>query len=728
MHTKLALLSALVFAGSSGAATSPPAPAVNLANPVLFVTQVPIEGFGTITSVFANHRTSMQEVARGGDLWIRYPDGTLRNLTAEAGFGNDGMQGPTSIAVRDPVVDWSGTKALFSMLIGAPADQYDYNDYYWQIYEITGFGQGQTVSITLVPGQEADVNNVEPIYASDGNIIFSSDRSRTGERHLYPQLDEYESTPTPTGIWKLDRSTNALTLLEHAVSGSFHASIDSFGRVIFTRWDHLQQDQQAENPDYGTFNWTSEAANAQMVPSVDVFPEPRYETSTAYGHVMNQFFPWMMNQDGSGEETINHIGRHELVSYFNMSLKNDPSLHDFSPGDRFNQNDTENWLQIREDPTTPGRYVAIDAPEFYTDSAGQIISITAPPGLNASQMAVTYLTPQSTREFYDGENPPADFTGHYRNPLPMTDGQMIASYDSNPGGAENIGSRSQPESLYKFRLYRLHAGNGGYMEAASADTLTPGISKSVSYWDPDVLVTYNGPLWELNPVEVHARTVPPATAEPPMQSREAQAFDEAHVAIDAFTNFMAARSLGVLVGRNATTRDQADQQQPYNLRVPGGVETLGNNGIIYDIQYMQVFQADQVRGEGGTSDPREGRRPLAEPLHDAQSLLFMPPLDPAAPPGAVRIASDGSFATVVPAERAMVWQSTTADGTPVVRERYWISVKPGEVRACPSCHGVNTVDQSGQPPAQNLPVALVNLVVYWRDHYDTVFDGNFEPH
>ena len=62
--------------------------ATNLPNPILFVTQVPVaEDFATIGSVFANHLADMQSAARGGDLWIRYPNGNLRNLTAEAGFG-----------------------------------------------------------------------------------------------------------------------------------------------------------------------------------------------------------------------------------------------------------------------------------------------------------------------------------------------------------------------------------------------------------------------------------------------------------------------------------------------------------------------------------------------------------------------------------------------------------------------------------------------------------------
>ena len=89
--------------------------------PILFVTQVPLPGdFTGIASVFGNHQSEIDLVPRGGDLWILYPDGSTRNLTREAGLGVDGFQGAQSIAVRDPSVHWSGTKALFSLLIGAP--------------------------------------------------------------------------------------------------------------------------------------------------------------------------------------------------------------------------------------------------------------------------------------------------------------------------------------------------------------------------------------------------------------------------------------------------------------------------------------------------------------------------------------------------------------------------------------------------------------------------------
>src|SRR5688572_17369767 len=120
--------------------TAPRELAVSLPNPILFVTQVPIPAdFTTVASTFGNHDGQINAAPRGGDLWIRYPDGTLKNLTRAAGFGMEGQQGANAIAVREPSVHWSGTKALFSMVIGAP-EQYQWNAYYWQIYEITGLG------------------------------------------------------------------------------------------------------------------------------------------------------------------------------------------------------------------------------------------------------------------------------------------------------------------------------------------------------------------------------------------------------------------------------------------------------------------------------------------------------------------------------------------------------------------------------------------------------------
>jgi len=701
--------------------------------PILFVTQFPIPGdFTAIASVFGNHRGTVDVAGRGGDLYIRYPDGSLRNLTEEAGYGNAGPQEEHSISVRDPAVAWDGTKAIFSMAIGAPTRQYEYVDSRFQLYEVSGLGLGQTATIVKVPHQPLDRNNVNPVYLSDNSIVFASDSTRNGATHLYPQLDEYEEAPTVTGLWHLQPGSGQLELLHYAVSGSFNPIVDSFGRVVFTRWDHLQRDQQNDNAGnpFGIFNYSGEGPASIPTPDrSEVFPEPRAALPGVNGMTINQFFPWTINQDGTTEETLNHVGRHELQSYFTRSFTDDPALTDFNgPGGR---NDLQNMLQIREDPTTPGRYVGIAAPEFYTQASGQIVRVDGAPGFNAAGMTVAYLNAFSNRFFYndappnDGP-PPADFTGHYRNPLPLSDGRMIAAYTSEPRSAGNDGTRASPDSRYKFRLKRLAAGAGGYLEAVENLTPVAGIRKSVSYFDPDVLVSYDGPFWELSPVEVRPRTVPPGTSYA-LQAPEQQAFTAEHVDPLALRGYLKANGLALVVMRNVTTRDSADQQQPYDLRVPGGIQTIApGGGRLYDIAHMQFFQGDQIRGKGGTTDPAQGRRVLAQIMHDGPASIANG-ANPGGPAGSVRIASDGSVALFVPANRALAWHSTAPDGTPVVRERYWLTFQPGEIRACDGCHGVNQQNQAGQPAAQNTAQALLALLARWRDgQVDLIFANGLE--
>ena len=77
------------------------------------------------------------------------------------------------------------------------------------------------------------------------------------------------------------------------------------------------------------------------------------------------------------------------------------------------------------------------------------------------------------------------------------------------------------------------------------------------------------------------------------------------------------------------------------------------------------------------------------------------------------------MAALVPARRALTWQlvDTGKSGweQAVVRERNWISFKPGERRVCTACHGVNKLDQSGNLPPGNEPQALANLLGEWKD-------------
>lgn len=711
-----------------------------ITNPILFVTQVPLyPDYTTVGSTIGNQRANLDAAPRGGDLYIRYADGTLKNLTQAAGYGStgaNGFQDQNAIAVRDPAVHWDGNKAIFSMVVGAASAQYQYNTYYWQLYEITGLGKNETPVITQVANQPANYNNISPSYGTDDRILFTSDRPRGGESWLYPQLDEYESAATVTGIWSLNPTTGNLFMLNHAVSGAFTPFVDSYGRVIFSRWDHLQRDQQADSdyeanspfspsngcPAYCSFNYANETQNAQRIASRDeIFPEPRNDRTDLLqgthllGNSFNDFAPWQINEDGTQEETLNHIGRHELLGYIEPSFDNDPVLdYYYGQYSRTNQNRIENFVQIEQDPTNAGRYFGIDAPEFFTHGSGQVVSLTGAPNLNADQMTVTYWTHRDTSSF--SNNPSANFSGHYRDILPLSSGTLVAAVSAYPDSDSNAGSGNAPKSHYDFHLVTLKQLPNTYW--GSDVSLTGGISKNINWWSPDAKLTYSGNLWEWEPVEVRARTRPTKLV-PTLPSIEKSVFDSVGVDVAAFQQYLRDNNLALIVARNVTQRDDFDIQQPFNLKVPGGIQTLSKNYAsgdkIYAMKYMQLFQGDQVRGYGGTVSPYKGRRVIAQYMHDAAALAANPALDNA-PPGTVAIATDGSVAAYVPARRALTWQTTDGSGTGVIRERMWLTFQPGEIRVCSSCHGVNDKDQAGNAAATNIPQALTAVVTEWKNN------------
>lgn len=682
-------------------AVRPSTKAVNgapLQNPVLFVTQVPTPGsdpFASRMSTFANHLPGIGSVPRGGDLMIRYPDGSLRNLTREAGYGMDGQQGDNAIAVREPTVHWAGNKAIFSMVVGAPPRQYVNSTGKWQLYEVTGLAQGQTAVVTKVPNQSADYNNVSPLYASDDRILFASDRPIGGAAHLYPQLDEYESTSTITGLYSLDPASGRLRMLNHTPSGAFSPTIDSYGRLIFVRWDHLQRDQQADAGTYGAVNYASEAPGAaKLAAATEVFPEPRQASTGSYGRVAgftsNLFTPWQMHQDGSEELTLNHIGRQEMAfGYLPRSFIDDPALSDYTnesiiANRKYIRHDG-GVFHVREDPKTPGVYYAILAREFGSMTSNQIVRFTGAPTMNAEQMVFEDASPPET----NGSLP----AGRFRNPLPMAGGQMVASHTTSPTTATGT----------LFRLRQLVTNGNGMLEAGAS--LTAGIQKTVSWWSPDAALSYSGPLWEIEPVEVVARPRPPI-GHPVIEAPEAAVFAEEHISEHVFRDWMKANGLALIVTRNQTSRDRGDKQQPFNLRVPLGTSTIGGSGRVYDIAHYQILQANAVRGYDNFS---AGRRLIAQPIDAGRN-----PANASGPPGSVRIAADGSTAALVPANRALTWQTTDGAGVAIVRERVWITMQPGEIRTCAGCHGQNSKNQAGLATPTNAPEALRALLRHWK--------------
>lgn len=680
--------------------------------PILFVTQVPLHtDVAARLSAFANHMGGVAQAPRGGDLMLRYPDGALRNLTREAGFGNPGAQGATAIAVREPAVHRGGAKAVFSMVVGAPAGAGQAAAPVWQLYEVRGLAKGERATVSKVAGQPAGYNNISPLYASDDQLLFTSDRPRGGGAHLYPQLDEYEATPTVTGIWRLDPASGALRIVNHAVSGAFTPILDSYGRVLFTRWDHQQQDQLAERDrnalnngvalPFRSFNYAGEDARAPALDSrAEPFPESRGGSRGPYGEVSafatNFFTIWQMNEDGTGEETLNHVGQHELAfGFLTPSFRDDPNLSNRTvPANHANRLTIRReggLFHLREDPRAPGSYLATAARESDAFTTGPLVRLDGSPALNGDQMKVAALTATDAGDALPG--------GRYRNPLPLSDGRLVASHTSGERAPE------QGSALADLRLRFLVQGGPGGLYRAGAP-LTPGIRAAVSWWSPAGPQSFSGALWELDAVELRPRAQPlraPAALEAP----ERAVLLEEKVSEAALRAWLVKRDLALIVTRDQTSRDRADLQQPFNLQVPGGVRTVSKatpRGKVYDIAHFQIFQGDQLRAYPG----RAGRRVIAQPLPAAAN-----PANPAGPAGSVRIAADGSTAAFVPARRALTWQTTDRAGTPIVRERNWITFQAGEMRTCASCHGTNTANQAGLAPL-NKPQALRDLLNYWK--------------
>ncbi len=722
-----------------------------LPNPIIFCTQVPQpSGFGTSLETFGNHQASTFSAPRGGDLYIRYTDGSLKNLTQTAGFGQNGMQGATSIAVRDPSVHWSGTKAVFSMAIGSATVRYQVQNYVWKIYEITGLGQNETPIITLMPNQPVGYNNIQPIYGTDDRIIFTSDMPLGGIAHLYPQHDEYESSPIVSGIWRLDPKAcsvaSGLEMLTHSPSGDFTPSIDNAGRLLFTRWDHLQRDQQADadiykilnntpNPYlYGNFNYadeTSNAAKSSILPDIEIFPEPRPGRTDllnlpAWANTnpqnFNIFNPWIMNEDGTEMEILNHLGRHDMHQYITPNFTNDSKIHDFYTP--ISPTPIRAMFHIQESPVTAGLYYGTEAPEFGSHGSGMIVSVNAPPGMHPEQVTFTYITHPDTRN--PDNTPSVNHSGLYRNPMPLSDGQVLVAHSNSTEEDGNIGTSTAPLSKYDFRIRLLEPAGNGYLKGNTAIT-GAGITKSVSWWSPDELYSYNGVLWEMYPVEVRARALPATTTlniETVAPSEQAL-FASAGVNLHDFRKFLSRNNLSVLAIRDVTSRDDQDQQQPFNLKVSNTThQTVSNNPAqaspIYEVKHLQFFQNDLLRGIGGINTPKAGRRGIARFLHDPTAMTYNPPTTGSQ--GSANIHPDGSVAIIVPAKRALSWQLTDDNNKGIVRERLWLSTKSGEIRTCTSCHGESTLNQAGNTSPSNAPQALTTLLNHVKN-IDSDNDG-----
>jgi hypothetical protein len=167
--------------------------------------------------------SNVNEYYPGTDLFLLSPispQGELRNLTSQ--FTREGESDPDDYgAAVDPEVSFDGSKILFSMKKNRSAR--------WRLYEMNTDGSN-LVQLT----DQAEGNDMDPVYLPGGQIMFTSTRSGI--------VDEYERRDSPL-LHVGDRGPDGRLVNVRQVS--FNQSHDtnpmvhSSGKVIYSRWEHL---------------------------------------------------------------------------------------------------------------------------------------------------------------------------------------------------------------------------------------------------------------------------------------------------------------------------------------------------------------------------------------------------------------------------------------------------------------------------------------------------------
>ena len=68
--------------------------------------------------------------------------------------------------------------------------------------------------------------------------------------------------------------------------------------------------------------------------------------------------------------------------------------------------------------------------------------MTVPPGLDADHVAVTYVTHRATASYRQDNDPPnPNHSGHYREPLPLADGTLLAVHTPETRAEGNQGGK-----------------------------------------------------------------------------------------------------------------------------------------------------------------------------------------------------------------------------------------------------------------------------------------------
>src|SRR5262249_24488849 len=132
----------------------------------------------------------------------------------------------------------------------------------------------------------------------------------------------------------------------------------------------------------------------------------------------------------------------------------------------------------------------------------------------------------------------------YRNPLPMSDGQLIAAVTPATNVGINLGTDTAPRANYQFRLMLLtNSGPGAFYFTNQFLTSAP-LTNPVTYRVGSTIVTQSFALWELQPVEIRARANPGAW-NPGVAGIEQSVFTSENVDLATFQADLAQRGLAL---------------------------------------------------------------------------------------------------------------------------------------------------------------------------------------
>ena len=238
---------------------------------------------------------------------IRYPDGSLRFLT----------QGPATAAAagrtRSPCASractgagrrrssrWSSARRRSSTRSGPTTGRSTRS-----AGSARARPRRSARSRTSRPATTTSRRSTRPTVASSSPPTAR----RPARAHHYPQLDEYESAPTVAGHLVARRGERGA----HAARALAEGRLLALARLVRPRDLHQVGPSAARSAGrrrarstYGAFNYATERAPRRWPTTPRSSPSRAASRpgATAHGHTINVFFPWQMNEDGTGLETL----------------------------------------------------------------------------------------------------------------------------------------------------------------------------------------------------------------------------------------------------------------------------------------------------------------------------------------------------------------------------------------------------------------------------------------